>query len=432
MANPFDQFDAQEANPFDQFDQPAAKGPSVEIVSVDGKEPDVPEWGRNNPNLYGVYGAGRELIQTGAEALGAAGGAAAGLATPVPGGSLAGSGMGYAAGKRVGEGIVSAMDTAVGDPQARPEESAGRVAGDVAFGAVAQGAGNLVAKGISKLIPKSIIDKMYASSLKLPTTMENKARQAVIRKGLSEKAVPSSDVGTIGRWLGMKGHAQIVQKIDMLDDQVSKIIKNSSEAGDVVDSQVIVKYLDDFLEKGKRVSRVDPNFAEAIQKVQAEFMRGPREIPVAEAQEMKRHIYKVYQDYYGMPDAVGAYIQGKKTIARGIKEQLETKYPDIKALNMEEGELLTFLDPFNRAIGRIQNRDIVGLGMQTAPMAGAALGGTGAGQVAAALKVIDTPSVKARVSILLNQAKRKTPGPLRQIVGKTIPTASIATREDNQ
>jgi hypothetical protein len=147
---------------------------------------------------------------------------------------------------------------------------------------------------------------------------------------------------------------------------------------------------------------------------------------------MKRHIYKVYQDYYGMPDAVGAYIQGKKTIARGIKEQLETKYPDIKALNMEEGELLTFLDPFNRAIGRIQNRDIVGLGMQTAPMAGAALGGTGAGQVAAALKVIDTPSVKARVSILLNQAKRKTPGPLRQIVGKTIPTASIATREDNQ
>jgi hypothetical protein len=41
MANPFDQFDAQEANPFDQFDQPTAKGPSVEVVSVDGKEPSA-------------------------------------------------------------------------------------------------------------------------------------------------------------------------------------------------------------------------------------------------------------------------------------------------------------------------------------------------------------------------------------------------------
>jgi len=262
-----------------------------------------------------------------------------------------------------------------------------------------------------KAIPKAVPEKMYASALKLPTTMSPAERASAISTGLSERAVPKADVGIVDKWLGMKGHSDIMNKIDSLNSEISDIIQTSAKQGGTISAPDVATRLDALISKGDEIKRVDPAFGEAVKRVKDEFMAGGGDIPTDSAQKMKQHIYKVYQDYYGMPDAVGAYIQGKKAVASGLKQELETLYPEIKGLNMEEGRLLSFLDPYNRAIGRIQNRDIVGLGMQTAPVAGKALSGNAIGAAATtAAKLIDTPAIKARLAILLNAARGKELG----------------------
>lgn len=401
--------------------KPIEAQPQPEVMA---QERDVPQWGEESPNLYGLYGAGRAILQTGLEAGGQALGAAGGAALAGPVGMIAGSGLGYASGKRAGEKIIGALDTAVGEPAQTPQSES--FAKDVAIGAAMGGAGSLIGKGAARLVPESVINKLYASSLKMPTTMAPAERSAAIATGLKEGAIPTESIGVFGKWMGMKGHDQIVNKITQLDDGVSGIIERAMTKGDTVSARTVASGLEDMIAKGQRLEKVDPAFLEAIKKVKTEFLSGPDAIPVKTAQEMKRHIYKVYQDYYGAPDAIGAYIQGKKALASGLKSELEKQYPQISALNMEEGQLLNFLDPFNRAIGRIANRDIVGLGMQVAPTTGAALGGQPAAFASSIAKLADTPAIKARLAILLNRAKESGTSQVRQAIGATTPTAMIA------
>lgn len=89
------------------------------------KDAPVPDWGRENPNLYGVYGASKALAQTGLEMAGAAGGTAAGaLGGPV--GAAVGGGVGYAGAKRVGQ--------AIGLSDEPVDMSVGGISKDVAIG----------------------------------------------------------------------------------------------------------------------------------------------------------------------------------------------------------------------------------------------------------------------------------------------------------
>jgi len=323
-------------------------------------------------------------------------------------GGVLGAGAGYMAGKRVGQ--YAAGET--------PDTGYFNAAKDVGLGSLMQVGGNLIGKGASKLVPQGAIDKLYASSLKLstsPSVLSIPERNAIITTGLKEKAVPN-----------IKGYERILDKIDGFNNQVETLIANSKG---MVSSRDVAARLDDLLAKGDRVAKVDPQFKSIVEGVKAELLDGPDAIPVQQAQEMKRHIYKVYKDAYGIDDATAAKVQGKKQVARGLKEEIEVLHPEVKGLNLQEGELLNFLDPFGRAVARVQNRDIVGLGMQTAPLAGEALapGSSIAGRVAASAKLIDTPAIKARLAILLNTYKKSGTGAVRRLIGKSAAPAAIAT-----
>lgn len=369
-----------------------------------------PEWSAQYPNLYGLYGAGKAVLRTGLEAGGTALGAAGGSFVPVPGASLVGAGAGYAVGKR-------GADVLLGES---PDMSAGGIATDVALGGAMQGAGNIIGKGVMKAMPQSWIDKLYASSLKLstsPSVLPIAERKEIINTGLREGAVPN-----------LKGYEKILEKVDGLNKQVEDIISKAAGNNESVSSTAVATRLDALLAKGDRLQKVDPKFKESIEKVKAELLNGPDQIPVAQAQEMKRHIYKVYRDYYGIDDATAALVQGKKAVARGFKEEIESLHPEIKGLNLTEGELINFLDPFGRAVARIQNRDLVGLGMQMAPMTASALtaGSSAAAKMGMIAKLVDTPSIKARLAILLHRAKAAGTSSVRQAAGAATPTAIIA------
>lgn len=286
-----------------------------------------------NPNLTGMYGAARSLVRPLLETGTQIGTGVATSMIPVAGPYLApvAAGTAYAGGKRASDYLLG-------------EESKGSVAGDIAFGTATELGGNLVAKGVAKYVPQSMIDWAYGSAMKFGKGMNKaltpKARQELIDYGLKEGAVPSESTNMIGKWLGFKGNKQLIDNLDMFDTQVKSAIDAADNAGGTVKSSEIVTRLDDLITQGNKVKKVDPEFLAEIQKVKNEFLSGADEIPVKDAQALKQFIYKKYQSFYGMPSQVDTLIQGKKAIARGIKEEIEAAVPEIKNLNMGESELL--------------------------------------------------------------------------------------------
>jgi len=106
----------------------------------------IPEWGRNNPQLYGIAGAAKTVLSPIAEGLGMAGGAVLGAAGG-PATSVLGAGLGYGGARS----LSRAADVAMGEA---PAETAGqaitRGAEDVLTGATMEAGGRVAAPIIAK------------------------------------------------------------------------------------------------------------------------------------------------------------------------------------------------------------------------------------------------------------------------------------------
>ena len=102
-----------------------------------------------------------------------------------------------------------------------------------------------------------------------------------------------------------------------------------------------------------------------------------------------------------------ATIESQKALARGIKEELEVQFPEIKGLNKQESQLYDLQPALERAVRRIDNHDIISLGSKVTAGAGAALGGA-PGAVAGSIleKTLGMPLVKSQLAIAINAASK--------------------------
>ena len=126
------------------FKKPAAPaGPQKPLAPL---TTDVPEWGRNNPQLYGIAGATKTVLSPILEGLGMAGGAILGAAGG-PATSILGAGLGYGAASSLGK----AADVALGNA---PAETAGQAVArgtkDVLTGATMEVGGRAAAPILAK------------------------------------------------------------------------------------------------------------------------------------------------------------------------------------------------------------------------------------------------------------------------------------------
>ena len=131
-----------------------------ELAEFD-KERDTltpPEWAGRYPNLYGVYGAGKELSKVAAETYAMTRGAKTGASVGRTPGALIGSGLGLAAAKGV--------ESKIGQPT-KPLEYED-IGFDTLVGTLAQGAGMGINKALSPLA-KRITPAIQS--------IENKARE---------------------------------------------------------------------------------------------------------------------------------------------------------------------------------------------------------------------------------------------------------------
>lgn len=256
----------------------------------------------------------------------------------------------------------------------------------------------IAARAPRKLIPEKGVEKMYGSSLKMSTTLEPGERASRIKTGLSESIMPNE-----------KGLVKLQSKISDLNKAIDDKIVSAAEKGATVSTADIATRLDD-LKQFYSNTIGSQEFLDDIAKIEEMFKaQEGTTIPIARAQQIKKNTYTLLRKHYGEMKAVG--IESRKQLARGIREEISKQYPEIDALNKADKALIELEESVARAAARIANRDIIGLGMTAKTGAGGVVdvitGTKGAGALAGiTLGLLDTPSIKAKLAIVLNKARK--------------------------
>lgn len=236
--------------------------------------------------------------------------------------------------------------------------------------------------------------ELYKSALK-PTTVPSKQAQVAkgIQTGLNYE-IPVSEAG--------------VEKLSALIDETNRAIKDAidSKPGQTVNKYKIAARLSDTADRFSQ--QVAPTTdLETISKIGNDFLdTKPGEIPASDAQAMKIGTYQQVKRNYGTLSL--ASVEAQKALARGAKEELANAFPELNELNAKDSAFYG-LDPLlQRAVARISNHQVIGIGTPAAGMAAKAATGSGAAAaVAGMLKaVVDNPSVKSRLAIMLNNASK--------------------------
>jgi len=135
-----------------------------------------------------------------------------------------------------------------------------------------------------------------------------------------------------------------------------------------------------------------------------------------EAQAEKQATYGILRKKYG--EQGSASVEAQKSLARGLKEEIATQFPEISNLNAAESRLLDLGPTLERAVNRISNNHTIGIGGPI--MAGGIKAATNSTGVAAALgvmkSVFDIPAIKSQVAIALSKgAKIPYPAALARV-----------------
>ena len=241
--------------------------------------------------------------------------------------------------------------------------------------------------GLSKLA-----QSIYGSALKPSTRLSATERTNLLLTGLRE-GIPVTQ----------KGAAELGKRLDVLNTQIGEVIAAGKKAGDVVETSKISGFLKSVKEEfgltANGQSRIDD-----INQIEKNFLTQYGDtIPTDIAQQIKKNTYRVLKKSYG--EMKGVAIESEKALARGIKQSLVDKYPQLEYLNAKDSALIQLDNALDKAVSRIGNRDVVGLGTTTAAAASPAFG--------VIKQIIDLPYVKSKVGIALQKAADRVPKKVR-------------------
>ena len=270
-----------------------------------------------------------------------------------------------------------------------------------------------VAKTSQALIPKKtlsdIAQKVYESALKPSTKLSSAEKSEILLTGLKE-GIPVTEGG-----LKMTQNS-----IDAINGSIAEMIKTAGEQGKQVSTLAIREKLNEVFDVVSKTVNPDSHVAE-LAKVEKDFMSNYGDfIPIDVAQEVKQNTYRILRKAYG--EMKSTSVEGQKALARGIKEEIVKQYPEIGSLNSKESSLINFEDELQKAVNRINNHNLVGLGAIGAGGVGSVVAGAGGGALALITKsILDNPAVKSKFAILLQKIADKgvLKGGLRQNLTNT-------------
>lgn len=233
-----------------------------------------------------------------------------------------------------------------------PEAAAGLgVATNVAMQAVPTVlSGPAAARGAAPAITATG-ERLMQSALKpsLEALKSGKAAQAI--ETMLEEGINVSKGGV----------AKLRGKIDDLNAEITQAIANSAET---VHKGRVARALIDTLQKFR--NQVNPSAdIKAIKASWDDFVNHPylqkiSEIPVEIAQQLKQGTYRsLGSKAYG--EVKGAEMEAQKALARGLKEGIAEKVPEVVGLNAKESQLLGALNLVERRALMELNKNQAGL-----------------------------------------------------------------------
>lgn len=292
--------------------------------------------------------------------------------------------LGKMAAQAVVGGGVAAVQSG-GDPVATGTSAA--------LGAVGPAVGSVVRAAGNTKLP----ERLYQSALKPTWSMFKKDAGEMLKTGI-EHEIPVS----------ASGMDMLQSKINSIGQKITQGITGPAMAGRTVNAGKVLATLDD-LENFYRNTAAPKQSLDIIQGLRDEFAQYhgvPMTLDVA--QQLKVNTYQLLKQSYG--EMKSAKIEGLKNIARGLKEQIEQVWPEVKGLNEEQSKLLGLDDALYRALWRIENHQMMGIGSGIAGTAGhAVMGGPGAVAGLLGKFVLDDPTIKSKIAIALAKSGTKNP-----------------------
>jgi hypothetical protein len=270
-----------------------------------------------------------------------------------------------------------------------------------------------VAEMVNDVIPnqtKAMANKMYQSAMKFSTSPKVLApaeRSAITETGLREGYMPDE-----------ASYLRLADTVKANTNQVDDLINAATQNGDMIPAQDVLSKanIDKLLARGAMVEGVAPGYTKVVQNA-ADNLLNVQELSPTAANASKRQLYQTLEDAYKNNTLSQPSTQAKKQIASGLKAVLEDRYPEIAKLNANSKELLDLSDHLARSIGRVSNRDIIGLGDKVVMDTIASIPSEGiAGKSTAGMLIslLDRPQSKARIAQALYKAN----------TGKSIPLSA--------
>lgn len=319
--------------------------------------------------------------------------------------------------------------------KADPSRFIGNAIGQAGAGAIAGEAVAPIAAAIKPTLGRAVLvgrspEGAYASALKPSTVLPEAQRAAAVQTGL-EQGIPISKGGL----------ETLTDKIDTLNqaikDQIASDPSRPIDPNSVAtradaakarftnqvnaqsDLNAIEASKQQFLdEQGRKPGQpaIAPKPTGILDAQGTPIMNGgtPAKPPTPappmnaeDAQAMKQGTYRVLSGKFG--EQGSASVEAQKALARGLKEEIATQFPEIGKLNASESRLLDLQPLLERAVARVGNHEspvgiagpILGAGVK------AATNSTGLAAVASVLKtVVDIPNIKSRLAIAVSKANK--------------------------
>lgn len=434
MPGPWDDYKPQPASsqdgPWSEYAKPPAFGPSETPAHAIGKgdlPSDLPQ----------------KALRFGVKALPYVGAAVGTLVAPegtLP--AIGGALLGGALGSMGKQGV----EYGTGAPEA--PKSWNEAAGNVAYDSMVQGAnevgGRLIGGALGLVAKKFAPQKLYQSALKPPPVMLTPAeRTAVVNTGLRE-GIPVSN----------GGFNKTIKLTDALNTEIAdRIGERSSELGPVISPSSVAQRVEQRRPLFQNQVNPDADMG-ALTGSKREFLQkhtteapytkiapsdeGAGFYPVgqgttsienpmtlAEAQAEKQGTYRQLRKKYG--ELSSADVEAQKALARGLKEEIVERYPELAGLNQRDSSLIALEEQLARFTGREGNKNVLGLipavvGTGAGMMAGHGPEGAAAGGLGTlAILALDNPEIKSRLAIALSRAQGSA-------VGKGLGAARNATK----
>lgn len=281
----------------------------------------------------------------------------------------------------------------------------------------------------AKPVMAKVAPRLYQSALKPSTTMEPALRERAITTGLDAN-IPVSEKGFINlhsliddlnsRIKGIVGGTSKTVDPNKAASRVGSVRKRFAEQVNASDDlRTIDQTKQNFLDEqgakpGKPAQPPSPTGVldengRPIMNAGSEATPAKPAPPMAaeRAQSLKEGTYRQLKSRaYG--ELKSAQIEAEKALARGLKEELEVQFPEIKGLNAQESKFLGLEPLLARSLGRISNHEMLGIGTPIAAGGAAALTGSSKlGAIVGTMKaIIDNPAVKSRLAIAIHKASK--------------------------